>query len=118
MPTIVGLAGSLRRASLNAKLLSAAAGLAPPGTSVLIESIREIPLYDGDVEAQGIPAPVTALKDRIAAAAKGQDGPTRDGGDNEHGGDNPEHSFPTHRLLLTSPATSWSAPRRSASYTR
>lgn len=69
MPTIIGLSGSLRRASFNLMLLHAAVEAAPPGTSIEIESIREIPLYDGDVEAEhGIPPAVQRLKDRIAAA--------------------------------------------------
>jgi chromate reductase len=67
--TIIGLCGSLRRGSFNLMLLHAAVEAAPPGTSIEIESIREIPLYDGDVEAeQGIPAAVERLKDRIAGA--------------------------------------------------
>jgi NAD(P)H-dependent FMN reductase len=50
-------------------LLRAAADAAPAGTSIEIESIREIPLYDGDVEAEhGLPPAVRRLKDRIAAA--------------------------------------------------
>jgi NAD(P)H-dependent FMN reductase len=50
-------------------LLRAAAGLVPAGTTVEIASIREIPLYDGDVEASsGVPEPVRALKERLAAA--------------------------------------------------
>jgi NAD(P)H-dependent FMN reductase len=49
-------------------LLQAAAALAPEGTTVDIASIRGIPLYDGDVEAQGIPASVEDLKNRIAAS--------------------------------------------------
>ena len=69
MPTIVGIAGSLRKASLNAALLRAAAELAPPGTTVDIASIREIPLYDGDLETEGgLPEAVRALKEKIAAA--------------------------------------------------
>lgn len=69
MATIIGLCGSLRRDSFNLMLLHAAVEVAPPGTSIEIESIREIPLYDGDVEAeQGIPPAVQRLKDRIAAA--------------------------------------------------
>ena len=69
MPRIVGIAGSLREGSFNAALLRAAAALAPAGTEVQIASIAGIPLYDGDVEsAQGIPAPVTQLKDLIAAS--------------------------------------------------
>ena len=69
MTTIIGISGSLRRASFNAALLSTAVELAPAGLTIEVGSIRDIPLYDGDVEAQsGIPAPVAALKDRIAAA--------------------------------------------------
>ena len=69
MPTIVGIAGSLRHGSFNAMLLRAAAQQAPPGTTVEPASIRGIPLYDGDLEAEhGIPEVVSALKDRIAAA--------------------------------------------------
>ena len=69
MPTIVGIAGSLREGSYNGALLRAAAELAPPGTTLEGASIRGIPLYDGDVESQsGIPEPVRELKDRIAQA--------------------------------------------------
>src|SRR5688572_5125329 len=67
MSSIVGLCGSLREASLNRMLLRAAVELAPPGVSIEPESIREIPLYDGDVEdQQGLPSAVQRLKDRIA----------------------------------------------------
>jgi chromate reductase, NAD(P)H dehydrogenase (quinone) len=69
MATIIGISGSLRRASFNSALLRASVEEAPAGLTVEVASIREIPLYDGDVEEQsGIPTPVAALKDRIAAA--------------------------------------------------
>jgi chromate reductase len=69
MARIIGIAGSLRKASFNAALLRAAADLAPAGTEVELASIATIPLYDGDLESnRGIPDPVTTLKDRIAAA--------------------------------------------------
>ncbi len=69
MARIIGIAGSLRKASFNAALLRAAAERVPSGTEVELASIAGIPLYDGDLESeQGLPAPVTALKDRIAAA--------------------------------------------------
>ena len=68
MATIIGLCGSLRRGSFNLTLLRAAVAAVPPGTSIEIESIREIPLYDGDVEAEeGVPPAVQRLKDRIAS---------------------------------------------------
>ena len=42
----------------------------PTRTAINPESIREIPLYDGDVEEeQGVPPAVQRLKDRIAEAA-------------------------------------------------
>ena len=69
MTAILAIAGSLREKSFNAMLLRAAAELAPAGTSVEAASIKDIPLYDGDVEAAGIPPAVQALKDRIAAAS-------------------------------------------------
>jgi NAD(P)H-dependent FMN reductase len=69
MTTIVGVCGSVRRASFNLMLLRAAAELAPAGTTIEIASIREVPLYDGDLEAEhGVPASVQQLKDRIAAS--------------------------------------------------
>lgn len=69
MTTFIGISGSLRRASYNTALLRAAKAAAPEGVSLEIESIRDIPLYDGDLEAEhGIPEPVRALKERIAAA--------------------------------------------------
>jgi len=69
MTIIVGLSGSLRRGSYNSALLRTAAGLVPAGSMLDIASIRDIPLYDGDLEAEhGIPTPVTALKERIAVA--------------------------------------------------
>ena len=73
MTFIVGLCGSLRHGSFNRMLLRAAVEAAPPGTTITPESIRELPLYDGDVEdQQGVPPRVQRLKDRIAEAAEGQ----------------------------------------------
>jgi NAD(P)H-dependent FMN reductase len=69
MPNVIALSGSLRKDSYNSALLRVAVELAPPGLAIAIGTIRGIPLYDGDVEADsGIPAPVVELKDRIAAA--------------------------------------------------
>lgn len=69
MTTIIGIAGSLRTGSINAALLRAAAQLMPAGSTLEIASIKDIPLYDGDLEAgEGIPQTVTDLKERIAGA--------------------------------------------------
>jgi len=69
MVTIVGISGSLRKHSFNAGLLRAAAEAVPEGCSLSINSIKGIPLYNGDVEeAEGIPPAVSDLKELIAAA--------------------------------------------------
>ena len=67
MAAILGLSGSLRRGSFNAMLLRAAADMAPAGTTIEIGSIEGIPLYNQDVEDQGIPPAVQALKERVIA---------------------------------------------------
>lgn len=68
MTKVLGISGSLRRSSYNSALLRAAARLMPPEATLEIASIRGIPLYDYDVEVQGIPAAVTQLKEAIVAA--------------------------------------------------
>jgi chromate reductase, NAD(P)H dehydrogenase (quinone) len=66
--TILGIAGSLRRASFNLGLLHAAGEVAPAGVAVEIFDLAPIPFYNADVEAEGIPEPVQQLRERIAAA--------------------------------------------------
>jgi len=65
---VLGLSGSLRRTSLNTALLRAAVELAPEGMVITPATLHDIPLYDGDVEADGVPPAVTSLANRIAAA--------------------------------------------------
>ena len=65
---VLGLAGSLRQGSYNRALLRAAQALAPEGMNIDIFDLIDLPLYNGDVEAQGDPQPVTALKRAIAAS--------------------------------------------------
>ena len=67
MAQIIAIAGSLRTASYNAGLLRAASQLMPASATLDITSIRDIPLYNGDVEEkEGIPAAVELLKQQIA----------------------------------------------------
>ena len=68
MASILGISGSLRAGSFNSALLRAAQTLSGDGAVIEVGSIRGIPVYDADVEAQGIPAPVAELKDKIAQA--------------------------------------------------
>jgi chromate reductase len=65
---VIGIAGSLRKASYNRALLRAAAALAPAGMAIEIFDLADVPLYNGDVEAQGDPAAVVGLKEAIAGA--------------------------------------------------
>ncbi|WP_394823345.1 NADPH-dependent FMN reductase [Pendulispora albinea] len=65
---VLGIAGSLRKASYNRALLRAASELAPSGLTIEMVEIGNIPFYDGDVEAQGLPASVQELRERILAA--------------------------------------------------
>lgn len=65
---VLGIAGSLRRDSLNKKALRAAQALAPEGVSVEIHDIAAIPLFNADVLAEGFPPAVQALREAIAAA--------------------------------------------------
>jgi chromate reductase, NAD(P)H dehydrogenase (quinone) len=65
---LIGLSGSLRKASLNTALLRAAAEMMPSGSTLTTHTLHGIPLYDGDVEAAGIPEAVTKLKDEIIIA--------------------------------------------------
>jgi chromate reductase len=59
---VLGIAGSLRRASYNRALLRAAQELAPPGLRITTREIDDIPFFNADVEEAGVPAPVTALR--------------------------------------------------------
>ena len=65
---ILGFAGSLRRASFNRGLLRAAVEAAPSGIAVETFDLAPIPPYNADVEAEGDPEPVAALKERIVGA--------------------------------------------------
>ena len=64
---ILGISGSLRKGSYNSALLRAASELFPE--AIEIGNIRDIPMYNGDVEAEGIPESVTLLKQQLMESA-------------------------------------------------
>jgi chromate reductase, NAD(P)H dehydrogenase (quinone) len=66
---ILGIPGSIRRDSHNARLLRHLAERAPDGVEIeLWEGLRSIPPYDQDEDTDPAPAPVAELRDAIAAA--------------------------------------------------
>jgi chromate reductase len=65
---VLGICGSLRRASLNAGLLRAAVELAPAGVSVQTADLADIPLYNEDVREQGFPPAVAELRRQVGEA--------------------------------------------------
>lgn len=65
---ILGLTGSLRSGSFNTGLLRVAQELAPDGVEIEIADITAIPLYNEDLNRDGGPAPVRALKQRAREA--------------------------------------------------
>jgi chromate reductase len=66
--TFVGVAGSLRRASVNRGLIRAAIELAPIGTEVVPFELTDIPMFNADLEAEGDPRAVADLKHAIGTA--------------------------------------------------
>lgn len=65
---ILGICGSLRRQSFNHRALQEAAQGMPAHMRMANASLSGIPLYDGDVEAQGIPAEVLRLAEEVRRA--------------------------------------------------
>lgn len=68
MTKLLGISGSLRAGSLNTKLLRAMSELLPKGAALTVRSIADIPLYNGDLDVDGGPDSVRALKAEIDAA--------------------------------------------------
>ena len=65
---LVALVGSLRKGSLNRALLREAMAVAPPSIRIDVAEIGDIPLYNSDVQDQGMPASVTQLANAMSAA--------------------------------------------------
>jgi chromate reductase len=66
---VVSICGSLRKASLNAAVQRALPDLAPEGMTITaLPGIGEMPLYNADVQAEGMPKPVTDMVEAIRKA--------------------------------------------------
>jgi chromate reductase len=65
---VLALSGSLRKASFNTALIRAAVELAPEGMAIALGETRDLPLYDEDLRAAGIPAPAARLRAEVERA--------------------------------------------------
>jgi NAD(P)H-dependent FMN reductase len=68
MTRILGISGSLRKGSYNSALLRTAQEFMPEGVDFHIGSIEGIPLFNEDVEKEGVPPLVNALKEEFINA--------------------------------------------------
>jgi chromate reductase, NAD(P)H dehydrogenase (quinone) len=66
--SVLGMSGSLRKASFNTAALRAAGELLPDGMTLDIADLRDLPHYDDDVRLAGYPPVVQKFRDRIKAA--------------------------------------------------
>jgi chromate reductase len=65
---VLGLCGSLRRASFNMAALRAAQELAPEGMKIEIGDLSLLPLFNDDVRLAGYPPEVAALRESVRRA--------------------------------------------------
>jgi chromate reductase len=63
MPNLLGISGSLRRGSFNTMLVHEAARAFAPEQFEMAD--LNLPLYNADVEAEGLPGPVRRICDQI-----------------------------------------------------
>jgi chromate reductase, NAD(P)H dehydrogenase (quinone) len=66
--SVLGICGSLRKASFNMAALRTAIELKPAEMEITVADISQIPLYDEDVRAQGFPPPVDTFRQQIKDA--------------------------------------------------
>ena len=66
MTRLLGISGALRRGSTNTRLVKEAARLFAPDRFEIAD--LRLPLYDADLEAEGMPPEVTRLVEQIRAA--------------------------------------------------
>lgn len=67
---LVAIVGSLRQQSFSRAVFNAATALSPANVELAEASVREIPLYDGDLEDEGDPTAVIELR-RLVDEADG-----------------------------------------------
>lgn len=65
---LLGISGSLRAHSTNTAVLKALANRMGEHAELQLFALNDIPLYDSDLEADGLPDAVLALKDAISQA--------------------------------------------------
>ncbi len=69
-PVILLVCGSVREGSTNAAVLATVKELIPePFTGEIFEGLRELPMFDPDLDRDPLPAKVVTLRARIANAA-------------------------------------------------
>ena len=65
----LAICGSLQAKSANLALLNTAAASAPPGVDVVIfDGLCDLPHFNPDIEASGVPASVTRWREALAAS--------------------------------------------------
>ena len=69
--TLVTISGSLRAASYNTALLDNLPDLAPPGLQFRRLEIRDLPVYNGDLEHDGLPPEIVRVLQRDIRSSDG-----------------------------------------------
>jgi chromate reductase, NAD(P)H dehydrogenase (quinone) len=67
-PRLLGISGSLRKGSNNTAILSSLADAIRDRAELVVFPLNEVPLYDGDIDVDPVPAGVAALRQAIADA--------------------------------------------------
>lgn len=65
---VIGIAGSLRRASYNRALLCAAQQLTPPSLLIEVEVLDDVPMFNADLDASATPEAVLRLRRAVREA--------------------------------------------------
>lgn len=65
---VVAIPGSLRKASVTGQLLRSLQAIAPDDMEITIVTLDDIPVYNQDIEDEGFPPAVQALRDAVEKA--------------------------------------------------